>query len=277
MLDGTGDIDLIRRVFGRDIEHHYIPMERLADVIQVSGHFAVDKITTNKFASMTFSRQSITGKDGFGISRGQKHEVAAERRRCEIAEIANGLQGNVFVGGTKAVVSGGADIAGVLNPLLGPNCETGHFGAIRGLNRYEHCLTALVVGREQPSAEALEAIARCFAGSDANPFISTRDENGKYSYVLQCRGHRLRDGSGLAELVEVHPELLAQSILEQIREAEIIQMIDRVRASFNNENRCTGATLTKGASPAPALRFGTPDARRCLDRLIPQRACAFAA
>jgi len=90
-----------------------------------------------------------------------------------------------------------------------------------------------VVGREQPSAEAVENIARCFAGDSPKPFLSARDGDGNFKYVLQCRCRRLRDGTGQPEIVEVHPDPIAQAVLEQIREAEILQTIDRVRAIFN--------------------------------------------
>jgi hypothetical protein len=41
--------------------------------------------------------------------------------------------------------------------------QAAHFGALRRLNSYEHCGATVVVGREQPSPQAIEALTRPFA------------------------------------------------------------------------------------------------------------------
>lgn len=231
-LDGTGNVELVRRVFGSGIEHHHIPMERRAEVLQLQGHYGADQIIC-PFATMTFSNRSMSGSSLDNISDDNNRAKVAEKRRSEIAELANGLLTDVFVCGSKRIVSSDTHNPGLLNPLLEAHCKTGHYGAIRGLNRHEQCQTAVVIGRDQPGAEKLEALARCFATNDRLPYISIRDKDSKYPYVLQCRGRRLRDNRSHAEIVEVHPDPFTQSILEQIREAEVLQAIDRVRAIFN--------------------------------------------
>ena len=115
----------------------------------------------------------------------------------------------------------------ILRPDLPPHVETAHFGALRGLNAYEHCETAVVMGREQPSAQAIEALTRPFCATDAEPFIPIGE------YVLQSRGRRLRSGGANVAQVQVHPDTRCQAMLEQVREAEIAQAVDRVRPVFN--------------------------------------------
>jgi hypothetical protein len=83
------------------------------------------------------------------------------------------------------------------------------------------------MGREQPSAQAIEALTRPFCASDAEPFIPIGD------YVLQSRGRRIRNGGPNVVEVQVHPDHRCQAMLEQIREAEIVQAVDRVRPVFN--------------------------------------------
>jgi hypothetical protein len=51
-----------------------------------------------------------------------------------------------------------------------------HFGAERGLNAAERCRAGIVVGREQPSARAVEEIARAFAAAAPEPFASLVEE-----------------------------------------------------------------------------------------------------
>ena len=115
----------------------------------------------------------------------------------------------------------------ILRPDLPPHVQIAHFGALRGLNAYEHCETAVVMGREQPSAQAIEALTRPFCATDPEPFIPIGE------YVLQSRGRRMRNvGPNVAE-VQVHPDTRCQAMLEQVREAEIAQAVDRVRPVFN--------------------------------------------
>ena len=104
---------------------------------------------------------------------------------------------------------------------------TGHFGALRGINRYDECETAMVVGRELVSPQALERQTRPFTTDDAELFVP----HGRY--VPQSRVRRMRDGSKEVETVDVHPDPRCQAVLEQIREAEIVQAVDRVRPIFN--------------------------------------------
>jgi hypothetical protein len=111
--------------------------------------------------------------------------------------------------------------------LVPPYVRVTHFGAVRGLNTFETCETVVILGREQPSAGAIEALARPFAATDPEPLIPFG------GYARQCRARRLRDGSPGIEVVEVHPDPRCQELLEQVREAEIVQAVDRVRPVFN--------------------------------------------
>jgi len=111
---------------------------------------------------------------------------------------------------------------------LPPHVATAHFGALRGLNSFEHCETVVVMGREQPSAQAIEALTRPFCADDPAPFLPVGE------YVPQTRGRRMREPEvfNLIE-VQVHFDARCQTVLEQIREAEMVQAIDRVRPVFN--------------------------------------------
>jgi hypothetical protein len=83
------------------------------------------------------------------------------------------------------------------------------------------------MGREQPSSEAIEKLTRPFSATDVEPFLPIGE------YVLQSRGRRMREGGPNVVAVQVHPDPRCQAVLEQVREAEIAQAIDRVRPVFN--------------------------------------------
>jgi hypothetical protein len=88
----------------------------------------------------------------------------------------------------------------------------------------------MIVGREQVSPQRLEDMARPFTVADLAPFQTFG------FYVKQTRGRRMRSGEMQPVEVEVHPDPRCQEMLEQIREAEIVQAADRVRPIFNERS-----------------------------------------
>jgi hypothetical protein len=205
-LDGTGSIDLNRKVFGDHVTCERFAVPRNAEVWQVT--------------SKRFSRQSITGTDRRHNPISPKKTNEAARLRGQVLDLLKMLPGNVLLVTYKQAEA-------ILRPDLPPHVEVAHFGALRGLNAYEHCETAVVMGREQPSPQAIEALTRPFCATDAEPFIPIGE------YVLQSRGRRARNGGSNVAEVQVHPDTRCQAMLEQVREAEIAQAVDRVRPVFN--------------------------------------------
>jgi hypothetical protein len=214
LLDGTGNPDLNRAIFGT-LKHVHVPVERDAVVIGTSGK--------------TYSRQSITGADRNGKPMQGKATEAARLRR-DIAAIARRLPGPALVVATKPA-------AKMLARGLPDTACVAHFGALRGLNAWEECASALIVGRESVSVEAVEDIARAFIAADAQPFTPCAvpmPPGWRTGWPFTAtRGRRMRDGTVQQVEVEVHPDPRAQAVLEQIREAEILQAADRVRPVFN--------------------------------------------
>lgn len=205
-LDGTGSLALNRKVFGEHMTVERFAAPRDAEVIQVS--------------SKVFSRQSLTGCDRHRHPISSQKTADAARLRRQVIELLRLLPGQVLLITYKQAEE-------ALLPELPTHVLSAHFGALRGLNSFERCGTAVVMGREQPSAQAIEALTRPFCASDAEPFIPIGD------YVLQSRGRRIRNGGPNVVEVQVHPDHRCQAMLEQIREAEIVQAVDRVRPVFN--------------------------------------------
>lgn len=219
LLDGTGSAKLNRIVFG-ELEHAHIPVDRQAHVTGTKG----------KTKPKTYSRQSITGRmartkaDREAGQEGKEIRPAeADRLRQDIAAVVRRQDGPVFVCATMGVEE-------ALSPILPGNALSSHFAAVRGKNLWEGCMTAVVVGREQVAPQRLEDMTRPFTSTDAEPFQAFG------CYVKQTRGRRMRDGTVQPVEVEVHPDPRCQEILEQLREAEIIQAADRVRPIFNERS-----------------------------------------
>ena len=111
---------------------------------------------------------------------------------------------------------GGADIA--------------HFGAIRGTNEFEDHDVVIILGREQLSPRDAELVAKAIWYDAKRPIrCITADKQGQVDYPKSRRPYMMRDGSTQSVKVKVHPDRRVQAVVEQIREAEMLQAIDRLR------------------------------------------------
>ncbi len=209
-LDGTGDIELCRRIFGAHMTEEKTTVSRDASVTQVTGR--------------SFSRQSSTGVQ----ANSHPHRPqAAERLRQEISAVVC----REYVPGKTLVVCSKRAIR-PLASVCPPEVHFAHFGALRGLNSFEDCEVVFVVGREQPACKKVEAIARAFFATELEPITTAQ------IYRREPLEFRLKEGiSTWVENVEAHPDPRVQRVLAQIREAEIVQAADRIRPIFNSGRR----------------------------------------
>ena len=221
MMDGTGNEALNRVLLGKRLTHDVVRVERNAHVTGTTGR--------------RYSRQSITGLDRDGAEI-KNRSAGAGRLREEIGTIAAHSTEPLVVGTKRAVASlidGGH---------LPADATTMSYGALRGKNDAEHRPTVIAVGQESVSIDTAEMIARAFMATDPTPFVSMArpDLPADWPYkqwpYRASRMRRMRDGTLQAVEVDVHPDPRVQRILEQVREAEVIQGIDRVRPVFNRRD-----------------------------------------
>jgi hypothetical protein len=100
-----------------------------------------------------------------------------------------------------------------------------HFGATRGINSFTDLQTIVLIGRKQPPAAAVQAIARAYFALDARPFDPAVSD-----YVVRRRTLCGKKGQASSTTIQTHPDPRVNRVLWQMREAEVIQAIDRVRA-----------------------------------------------
>jgi hypothetical protein len=210
-LDGTGDVRLYRPLFGRRMAETRIAVERRAEVVQVRGK--------------VFSSQSIDGCTPAGEALGDAPALRATRLRRELAAFVACVPGD-----RKLVVSTKRAREALELELTGlPGVTLAHFGAIRGVNAYKDCDAGIIIGREQPTATTIERLAGAYAAGDPEPL------NRAGAYTKAIRGRRLKGGGVEAEEIDTHPDPRCQAVLEQAREAEIVQAVDRLRLIHNSE------------------------------------------
>jgi hypothetical protein len=103
--------------------------------------------------------------------------------------------------------------------------QVAHFGAIRGIDTFKDFDTVVVVSRNQPPAEGIEGVARALWWDRETPLQFHGDGR------LPTEERLLERTRGRSETVsvDIHPDPDVQRLMDQIRERETLQGIDRLR------------------------------------------------
>jgi hypothetical protein len=219
VLDGTGKPHLARKLFGENLQNTHVPFDRLAYITGTKGK--------------SYSKQSITAETSSGHTI--NHKVAsAANLRGDIAKIYDRLPAGSVLCASKRVEEMLYDTGAVHR-----DTPTMHFGALRGCNCWEQYPGGLFVGAENISIGAAEAMARAFMADDPTPFVSMdhlAPKGWRYEHQWPYRAtrmRRMRDGTLSPVEVPVHPDPRVQDVLELVREDELLQAIDRLRAVWH--------------------------------------------
>lgn len=202
LIDADCDLEINKLFFGQHLEEDIINAKLNAEVIQVS--------------SSQFSRASFNGDS-------KRKETTLEKVKDFIREEAAKAPGKVLVITYKFLRE---KLTG--QPAEGPGTPWGgatiaHFGGILGVDRWKDFQTVIVIGREQPRAESVEALGRGLF-HDATEAL---DLPGKFKKVP--RGYRMADGSQAGSKAWCHSDKNIQKVLELIRERQTGQALARLR------------------------------------------------
>jgi len=220
LIDGSADLALNRRVWGDRLIDADVTIERHCTVTQISRK--------------VFSRASLTGflrqHETPTVSNERKQKAA--QQRTEVVDFAASVArryGETLLVTYKKIEEDLKTELAKRHPNTCDHVRLAHFGALRGKNAWSECRAAIILGRQQPPPIAIEAISRALWSMDAEPFAACSE------YVEQSRRVRLRDHAVHFETVTVHPDPRCQRVLEQIRERETEQALDRLRLIYNGE------------------------------------------
>ncbi len=215
VLDATADQELVRCVLP-DATFHAIEVPRKTHVIQVHDR--------------RFSNTSLTwdkGKDkALALIQQFIDRLARQYRRVLLITFKD----------VKAAFT------------LPKGWVAAHYGAIRGLDAFKDFEAVVIVGTYLPPVQAVEHEA----GALAARLPEQRNFTGKYDEV--DRAFRLRSGSGSASMWG-HTDPFVQRVLEQKREAEMLQAVDRLR-------------LVHAQSPKPVLILSSLPLDLTVDELV---------
>jgi hypothetical protein len=202
------DLDpIIGRRFFKKLEIVDIPVERRAEVIQV-----LDTVC---------SRQRLLAWAG-------APEAELKRAANRLSDVQSLFNVEAAKGGRVLLVT----YKPVAERIKAPaGCAVEWFGNIRGLDSYKDFDTIIIAGREQPRIHSVEDMARAlFADSPLPNLPGTLSDS--------IRGYRIRNGSQRGSKAAVHPDSRVQALLEQIRERESVQAIDRLRLVHRSRPAC---------------------------------------
>jgi hypothetical protein len=108
--------------------------------------------------------------------------------------------------------------------------DIAHFGNIRGTDQFKDHDVVIILGREQPSVREAEKRAMAIWYDTKQPIRRIEPgPDGQVQYPYRERQYTMRDGTRRQVQVRVHPDGRVQAVIEQTREAEMVQAIDRLR------------------------------------------------
>lgn len=197
LLDASLDPDIARLWFPH-LEVVEIPAHRNATVVQV--------------ASTTCSKNRLLSYD----SAPDAAKATAANRLADVKAMAMAEARK----GRKVAVTTYKEARGRMGEV--PGVDTLHFGAVRGLDHLKHHDVMFVAGRNQPPPAEVEDIALSLFG-DRHELTLTG------AYVTRPRAYRMRDGSRPVVGVAEHEDPFVNRVLEQVREQESLQVLDRLR------------------------------------------------
>jgi hypothetical protein len=211
LLDGTANPKLLKFLFPGLEAPPPIRVKRNLFTVQVRDR--------------TFSRYSLLAADD------------APLLRAEIAQFLERLAASgrkVLVVTYKALrpLFTGEDPTSPRLPLSGKafGCDITHFGRIRGSNAFGECDTVVVIGRNELGFKEAEDLAMALTFDDAVEITRIKaDEAGHEGYGIEQRPYLVRNGSAATAKVSFHPDPIVQAIVEQKREGETLQALDRIR------------------------------------------------
>jgi len=135
----------------------------------------------------------------------------------------------VLVIGPQKIV--GNQVQGITSKLKIPtHCDSVHFNGFRGVDRWKDFDVVIVIGRNEPSVKAAEDIARALFAYDFEPL------NLVGEWTTEKRGYYTKEGNVGTEVI-VHPDHRVQAIVNQLREEETLQAIDRLRLVHASETK----------------------------------------
>lgn len=218
LLDGTANPEILRQFVSQLQDLPEIRVHRNARIIQVQDltflrHSLVERVPAGEDGVRWRPTARLAAVAQFigRVAKEGRTLVVTNKRVC-CALTGENPNGRLSVSGRFA----GTDVA--------------HFGNIRGTNEFEDHDAVIILGREQPSPRDAERRAMAIWYDTTEPIQCVpAGPKGQAQYPYVDRRYTMQDGSRRQVRVRVHRDRRVQAVVEQVREAEMVQAIDRLR------------------------------------------------
>jgi hypothetical protein len=215
VLDGTANPEILKAL---------VPELRVSDEIRVERNAFVVQVTDRTFYRGSLLKSAEAGEEG------NRYDPARWKEVCGFIEgIAQGSRTLVVTNKRVRCQLTGEDAERL--PISGKfgNADIAHFGNIRGSNEFKDHDAVIILGRDEPNIEAAEQRAMAIWYDTKEPIKRISQSGPHPNYPKERRAYSTRDNSDGTVGVSVHPDPRVQAVVEQVREAEMLQAIDRLR------------------------------------------------
>ena len=165
---------------------------------------------------------------------GSKDIALAQKLIDRVSKESNaaGELKRVLIIGPQSIV-GNFDKSDKPSRLVVPkNAKVIHYGSYRGVDEYKNFDVCIVIGRNQPPFEEMERMARALWFDSVEPL-----KLGKEFRTEVQRGITSTCCMEVGVMVSVHLDPRVQMVMEQCRESETLQGIDRLRLIWSTEGK----------------------------------------
>jgi hypothetical protein len=218
VLDGTANPEILKA---------FVPEVQVSEEIRVERNARVVQVTDR-----TFYKGSLLKPDTAEAEDDKRHyDPERLEEICSfIRRIASGAKTLVVTNKPVRCALTGEDCSATL-PISGKfgGADIAHFGNLRGTNDFKDHGAVIIFGRDEPSVEGAERRAMAIWYNTNEPIDRISPDGGRLNYPKEVRAYTTRDNGERLKRVSVHPDPRVQAIVEQVREAEMLQAIDRLR------------------------------------------------
>jgi hypothetical protein len=215
ILDGTADPEILQA---------FIPDLAVSEEIRVERNAFVVQVTDRTFYRGSLLKSAEAGEEASGYRPARWKEVLGF-----IERIAQGSRTLVVTNRGVRCQLTGEDAERL--PIRGKfgNADIAHFGNLRGSNEFKDHDAVIILGRDEPNIEAAEQRAMAIWYDTKEPIKRISQSGPHPNYPKERRAYSTRDNSDGTVGVSVHPDRRVQAVVQQAREAEMLQAIDRLR------------------------------------------------
>jgi hypothetical protein len=201
IIDASADLEINRYIWGHSLIERVIEAPRNASIIQIEKSFSKYSLGISSQADFLPDEEKL-------------------RLRKEVITLINQLAARnetpIFLAAPKKVLES-------IEADLHKNILIANYNNLRGQDKFKDCKIGIILSREEPPRENIERLAKCLISRSEKRIFTGEYIKRKKEYLLQNKN------TIPSKEIRTHLDPLCTKILNQIREEELLQAMDRLR------------------------------------------------